>query len=91
MVVRNAGSGEGMSRGMNFEDVQCRIPLGTHAHTTCAVSTTATISHLLGLSEDLEWVVRCMGSWCEVKVRGTSGPEEGDQRNMVILTRRWSF
>lgn len=30
-----------------------------------------------------------MGSWSEIKVRGTFAPEEGDQRSMAIWKVRW--
>lgn len=38
-------------------------------------------------SDDLTWVAGHMGLWCEVKVRGTLGPGEGDQKSTSTLNR----
>jgi hypothetical protein len=40
-----------------------------------------------GLEEDLLWVKGLMEAWYEVKTRGIFGPEEGDDKEIVILGR----
>jgi hypothetical protein len=44
-----------------------------------------------GLEEDLEWITELMKTWFEIKVRATLGPEDKDDKEVVILGRilRW--
>jgi hypothetical protein len=44
-----------------------------------------------GLQEDIEWITTLMKTWFEIKVRATLGPEDQDDKEVVILGRtlRW--
>ena len=41
-----------------------------------------------GIEEDLLWITEEMKGWFEIKVRATLGPDEGDDKEVVILGRR---
>lgn len=41
-----------------------------------------------GLEKDLVWAVGRMKGWCELKVRGTLGPDVSDTQAIDILNRR---
>ena len=45
-----------------------------------------------GCEEDLIWIQRMMKSWFEIKVRAILGPDEKDDKEVVILGRivRWT-
>ena len=45
-----------------------------------------------GGGPELLWITEKMTSWFEIKVRGLLGPEEGDDKHVVILGRhvRWT-
>ena len=40
-----------------------------------------------GTDEELKWITQQMQEWYEIKVRATLGPEEGDDKEVVILGR----
>ena len=40
-----------------------------------------------GLKEDLDWVRGKMEGWFEIKVRAILGPDEADDKEVVILGR----
>ena len=44
-----------------------------------------------GEEADLQWITEKMSEWFEIKVRATLGPDEGDDKEVVILGRtvRW--
>ena len=46
---------------------------------------------LAGCEEDLKWIQKLMKGWFEIKVRAMLGPEEQDDKEVVILGRtvRW--
>ncbi len=46
---------------------------------------------LVGCEDDLRWIQKLMASWFEIKVRAVLGPEEKDEKEVVILGRtvRW--
>ena len=43
---------------------------------------------LCGLEEDLLWIKDLMKTWFEIKVRAILGPEEKDDKEVVILGRK---
>ena len=42
---------------------------------------------ILGNAQDLDWFRRCIGERYEVKYRGRLGPEEGDDKAIIIPNR----
>ena len=43
---------------------------------------------LCGLEEDLDWIRDLMKSWFEIKVRAMLGPDEKDDKEVILLGRR---
>ena len=48
-------------------------------------------SALCGIDKDLSWIQGLMKSWLEIKVRVMLGPDENDDKGVVLLGRvvRW--
>ena len=46
---------------------------------------------LCGAGEELTWITQQMQEWYEIKVRATLGPEEGDDKEVVVFgrTAKW--
>ena len=46
---------------------------------------------LCGLEEDLDWITELIKTWFDIKVRATMGPDDKDDKEVVILGRtlRW--
>ena len=44
-----------------------------------------------GFGADLKWLQKLMGSWFEIKVRAILGPDEGDDKEVIILGRHVSW
>ena len=44
---------------------------------------------LCGMEEDLVWIRDLMKSWFEIKLRAMLGPEEKDDKEVVLLGRTW--
>jgi hypothetical protein len=46
---------------------------------------------LCGLEEDLDWITALIHTWFEIKVRATLGPDDKDDKEVIILGRalRW--
>ena len=79
--LEEAGFVRGVSTPVSFYHPERDISLVVHGDDFTFV----------GEQEHLEWVIEQMKSWYQIKVRARLGPEEGDDKQAVLLGRivRW--